>query len=274
MTRNGYKLLVIDIDGTLVGGNKIISPENRDALVEAYHSGVQVAISTGRSLTSCRKILAQLPLDGGFHVFFDGALVSRPDLTEEVYAQPLPPLLVKEMVEYARREKIDLELFSSTHYFTPRETWSTTAHREFFGIEAVVLSLEGLWERERIIKGGLVTTNPQEEAQAEKFIRRFGGSVYLSRARTPVYPGVVFNNLLAAGVSKGNALKRLAAHLGTPLEAVIAVGDGSNDISLLATAGLAIAMGNAAAELKSIAHHITLDVDQHGLAAAIRRFLL
>ncbi|MDD5126527.1 MAG: Cof-type HAD-IIB family hydrolase [Dehalococcoidales bacterium] len=274
MTKNHYKLLVVDIDGTLVGGNKIISPENRDALVEAHRTGVQVAISTGRSLSSCREILAQLPLDSGYHIFFDGALVTRADLSEEVYVQPLAPLLVKEMVEYARREKTDLELFSRTRYFTHGETWSAKAHREFFGIEAVIRSLDGLWDKERIIKAGLVTTNTQEEAQAEKLIKHFGEAVYVSRARTPVYPGVVFNNLLASGVSKGNALKKLAARLKIPLEAIIAIGDGSNDISQLSTVGLAIAMGNASHEVKSIAHHVTLDVDEHGLAAAIRKFLL
>ncbi len=274
MTPNGFQLLVIDIDGTLVDGNKIISAENQAALSVAHRDGITVAISTGRSLTSCRQILAQLPLDGGYHIFFDGALVSRPDLSEEVAVQSLAPELIKEMIEFAEQESIELELFSTTHYFAPRETWSTKAHREFFGINATVANFGDIWKRERIIKGGLVTTNPQEEAQAEKLIHQFNDRIYLSRAKTPVYPGVVFNNMLTEGVSKGNALRELAAYLGVALEYVMAIGDGSNDISLLSTAGLAIAMGNASPEVKSAADYTTLDVDHNGLAAAIRRFLL
>ena len=65
----------------------------------------------------------------------------------------------------------------------------------------------------------------------------------------------------------------LASHLGIPLTQVIAVGDGTNDISLLTTAGLAIAMGNALDEVKAVASYVTLDVDHSGLAAAINKFL-
>ena len=67
--------------------------------------------------------------------------------------------------------------------------------------------------------------------------------------------------------------RELAAHLEVPLSEVIAVGDGTNDISLLTTAGLAIAMGNAADEVKAVADYVTLDVDHNGLAAAIEAIL-
>ena len=62
--------------------------------------------------------------------------------------------------------------------------------------------------------------------------------------------------------------------MGIPLDEVVAVGDGTNDISLLSSAGLAIAMGNAPDEVKKVADHVTLDVDHSGLAAAINKFLL
>jgi len=65
----------------------------------------------------------------------------------------------------------------------------------------------------------------------------------------------------------------LASHLGVSLTQVIAVGDGTNDISLFTTAGLAIAMGNAPDEVKAVANYVTLDVDHSGLAAAINKFL-
>ncbi len=273
MPKHNYKLLLVDIDGTLVGGEKTISAANREALAQVRRSGIEVSLSTGRSLKSCRNILAQLTLDG-YHIFFDGALVSRADLSVEVYAQPLDKPLVKEMINFAEQHGIDLELFSTTQYFARRENWSTQAHREFFGIDATVQDFADLWTRERIIKCGLVTTTPQEEALAEKLNHHFGDALHFSRARTPVYPGVIFNNILAAGVSKGTALHALTAHLGISPAEVMAIGDGSNDISLLSTVGLAIAMGNAPDEVKSVAHHVTLDVDRNGLAAAIHQFLL
>jgi len=272
LNKHPYKLLVIDIDGTLVGKDRGISTENKEALAKARDSGIRVALSTGRSVNSCRGIIDQLPLDN-YHIFFDGALVSSFGSGEEVYVRPIAPAVVREMVEFAHSGNVDLELFSTTHYFTERETWSTQAHRQFFGLETTPVDFTGLWERERIIKGGLVANTPEKEARAEGFCRHFADSLHVSQAQTPAYPDVIFNNLLAPEVSKGKALESLAGHLGVSLGEVMAVGDGTNDISLLAVAGLGVAMGNARRELKEVADHITLDVELNGLAAAIDRFL-
>ena len=273
MASHHYKLLVIDIDGTLINRYGDISAENREALALARNSGMQVSLSTGRSLKSSLRIIDQLSLDG-YHMFFDGALVSSPDAGEEIYAQTINKAVVRQMIEFAHTHDIDLELYSVTQYFAERETWSTEAHRQFFGVEPTIGSFAGLWEQERIIKGGLVVTNPQEEAKVESFSNHFAESLHFSQVKVPTFPDVTFNNILAPNTSKGIALKALASHLGIVLDEVVAVGDGKNDISLLSTAGLAIAMGNAHEEVKKVADHITLDVEENGLAAAIKRFLV
>ena len=273
MINHPYKLLVVDIDGTLLGGNGNISAEDREALTKARNLGIQVSLSTGRGIKSSLSIIDRLSLDS-YHIFFDGALVSSPGQGEEVYVQPINKVIVRQMIELAHQNNLDLELHSTTHYFVERETWSTDVRRQFFGIEPTIVDFTWLRGRERIVKGGLVTTTPQEAAEASDFYRHFGDSLHFSEARTPAYPGVDFINLLAPGVSKGRALEALASHLGVSLAEVIAVGDGTNDISLLVSAGLAIAMGNAPDEVKAVADYVTLDVDHSGLAAAIEKFLL
>jgi Cof subfamily protein (haloacid dehalogenase superfamily) len=267
----GYKLLVVDIDGTLLGRGREISAENRGALGRARRLGVRVSLSTGRAVKACTSILEQLALDG-YHIFFDGALVS--DLGSEVYAQPLDRGVVGEAVDFAHSLDIDLELYSAAHYFVERETWSSNAHRQFFGLEPSVVDFSDLWQRERIIKAGLASINTEQVAKASQFYARFDGRLHFSIARSPAFPGVEFTNVVAPEVSKGRALEALALHLGVPLSEVMAVGDGTNDISLLAKAGLAVAMDNAPDEVKAVANYVTLDVDQNGLAAAVERFLL
>ncbi|MFH0914354.1 MAG: HAD family hydrolase, partial [Chloroflexota bacterium] len=89
-----YKLLVVDVDGTLVGRGGTISPEDREAVKRLVRSGVKVALSTGRVASACLWIIDQLSLDGE-HIFFDGALVSSPTKGKEVYAQPLKQGLVR-----------------------------------------------------------------------------------------------------------------------------------------------------------------------------------
>jgi Cof subfamily protein (haloacid dehalogenase superfamily) len=263
---------VIDIDGTLLNKDGNISSEDREALTRAHDSGVGVSLSTRRVTKASLSIIDQLSLDG-YHIFFDGALVSSPGENREVYVQPIDKAAVRQMVEFAHSHSLDLELFSTTHYFAERETWSIDAHRQFFGIQPTITDFSGLWEQERIIKGGLVVTTPQEATRANDFCLRFT-NLHCSVASTPAYPGVDFINLLAPGVSKGKALEALASHLGVALSEIMAVGDGPNDISLLTSAGLAVAMGNAPDEVKAAADHVTLDVDHSGLAAAVNKFLL
>jgi hypothetical protein len=266
-----YKLLVVDIDGTLLGRDGSISVDNREALAKVRDLGIAVSLSTGRAVQACLPIINQLSLDG-YHIFFDGALVSN--LGEEVYSKPLDKGVVKEAVEFVQRNDIYLELYSTTHYFIEWENWATEIHRQYFKLEPRVVDFTDLWDRERIIKGGLITRSAEEMAKARSFRLQFDRSLHFSIARTPAFPGVEFTNVLAPEVSKGKALEALASHLGVSLGEVMAVGDGTNDIPLLSLAGLAIAMGNAPGEVKAVAHYVTLDVDRNGLAAAIKKFLL
>ena len=268
-----YKLLVVDIDGTLLGREGSISAEDREALAKAHQLGILVSLSTGRAAQGCLPIIDQLSLDG-YHIFFDGALVSSPHRSEEVYVEPLDSGVVREAVEFVQRNDIYLELYSTTRYFVERETWATEIHRQFFNLEPTVVDFTDLYSQERIIKGGLITSSGEEVAKAESFRLRFDHSLRFSVARSPAFPGVEFINVVAPEVSKGKALTALASHLGISMTKVMAIGDGTNDIPLLSLAGLAIAMQNAPDEVKAVAHYITLDVDHSGLAAAVNRFLL
>jgi len=273
LINNRYKLLVVDVDGTLVDRNGAISAEDREALTKARASGIQVSLSTGRVIKACMSIIARLSLDG-CHIFFDGALVTNPAQNKEVYAQPLKREVVKRAVEFARLNTIYLELYSKDHFFAERENWSDDIHRRFFRVEPMFVDFTGIWNRERIIKAELVVHTPEEKAKARSFQSHFRDSLRFSIARTPAYPGVDFINIIDPKVSKGEALMALASHLGVSISEVMAIGDGLNDISLLKVAGLAVAMGNAPDEVKKVADHITLDVDHSGLAAAIEKFLL
>ena len=268
-----YKLLVVDVDGTLVGKDGSISAEDREALAKARQLGIQVSLSTGRVTQACLGIINQLSLDG-YHIFFDGALVSGPAHGGEVYIQTISPDAVKRAVEFAFSNDISLELYSKTHYFIERETWASDMRRQFFGIEPTVVDFTKLWNRERIIKGGLTTSSPQEIAKARSFCLHFDSSLHFTWTKTPAYPDINFVNVLAPEVSKGKALAVLASHLGVSLDEVIAIGDGTNDIPFLTSAGLAIAMGNAPDEVKVVADYVTLDIDHSGLAAAVNKFLL
>jgi Cof subfamily protein (haloacid dehalogenase superfamily) len=261
------------VDGTLINSEGDITQENLQALARAGESGVQISLCTGRSVKSCRRYIDILGLDS-YHVFFDGAVVSSPSTGELVYAEMIEPLLVREMIGFSEENDIDIEVSTIDQYFTRRETWSTDVKRRYFDINTEIGDLTGIWDREKIVRGDLIITGESEHKKAGLFMDYFKGRLQFTEAHTPRYPDVTFINATARGMSKGKALEALAAHLGVSLNEVMAVGDWLNDISLLSTAGLGIAMGNAHEELKKVADYVTLDVEEHGLAEAIKRFLL
>jgi len=270
---NPYKLLVADIDGTLLDRHGTVSVEDKDALTRASDSGIRISLSTGRVVKTSLRIIDQLELDG-YHVFFDGALVADPARDEEVCAWPIDKELVRQAVEFARLNEISLELYSTTQYYIEYETWATDIRRKFFNIHPALVDFATIWPQERIIKATLTASSAEEKAEADSFRARFKDTLNFSWTKTPAYPGIDFINVIAHGASKGRAVEALASFLGIPLTRVAAIGDGANDISLLSTAGLAVAMGNASEELKAVADYVTLDVDNHGVAAAISKFLL
>jgi len=265
------QLIVSDIDGTLIGADGVISENNVRALRRAAERGVRVALCTGRVMTSAMRFIERLGLNG-YHIFSDGALVRNPETRHDLYLADLPPALLGEMTRYARRHDLFLEFFTPTEYFVERQS-EYLAMRRFFGIEYRMTDFDALPDGARIIKGGLIS-EPATAARAEAFLTHFEGRLDYTYAATPAFPRARFYNLVAPGVSKGRALRELAAYLEIPLARTLAIGDANNDISLLETAGLAVAMGNAADPVKRAADHVTADVDHDGVAAAVEKFVL
>ncbi|MBI4304409.1 MAG: HAD family phosphatase [Chloroflexi bacterium] len=262
-----------DIDGTLLNKDGAISDEDKRALDRVVKLGIRVSLSTGRVPVSCQGIIKWLSLNG-HHMFCDGALVSNVENGEEVYVWPLDDDVVERLVNFAHRNGINLDLYSADHFFAERETWATDIRRQFFRLEPTIVDFSEIVHKERIIKGTLVVSSAEEKARAKSFYHQFRSSLNFSWTKTPAYPEVDFINVISAGVSKGKALEALASHLGIELAEVIAFGDGSNDVSMLTRAGMAIAMADAPDELKAVADYITLDVEHSGVSAAIDKFLL
>jgi len=268
-----YRLLVLDIDGTLIGKEKNVSDENKLALKRVIQNGVTVSLCTGRTPYAARNVLNQLPLNG-YHTFFDGALVINPQNEHVLYVQPLEVETIIQAINWAHDNQHDIELYSETKYFAERENWSTRVHEEFFKVKPVFGDYKNLLGKETIVKIGSVATNPYESLKVSEFQKAFTHKLNFTRVRTPAYPEIDFINIVSPLVSKGTAVSCLAAHLNINQEEIVAIGDGSNDISLLSSVGLAIAMPHSPDELRSVADHITLDVEDNGVAEAVNRFIM
>jgi len=267
-----YRLLVVDIDGTLLNKENRISAADIAAIKRAAASGIRVSLCTGRVPQGCHRILTELGLDG-CHIFFDGALVFNPSTREEVYAVPISPALMRRTTLYARENHLHYDVYSRDTFYSQGDDWATEIRKSFFHLLPVPANFDELSRRERLIKGTIVTRTPEERNRAAAFQSHFKGRLDCSWTTTPAFPGVHFINVINPAASKGKALEKLCRYLHIPLEQTMAIGDGVNDISLLQKAGLAVAMGNGVPELHKVAHTVTLDVDNSGVAAAITQHL-
>jgi Cof subfamily protein (haloacid dehalogenase superfamily) len=266
-----YKLLVTDVDGTLLDDDGQVSDETREAVRGLADRGIPVALCTGRSIMACRKIIERLGLRDQHHIFYDGALVGNVSGKDAVRAVYLDIELIREMVEFSAENGIDLELAALHGSFSERETWSSQIKVNVFGHPVAIGPLRGIWERERIIRASLTVREPGDKEKAELFTTRFRDDLVVSPAHSPEFPDVVWLNLLTPGLSKGQAVKALAKHLGITTDEVVAAGDWLNDIPMMRAAGMAVAMGNAHEDVKALADFVTLTAAEHGLAHAIRR---
>lgn len=266
-----YKMVVIDIDGTLVDKHGNIAPEDKNAVTRLINLNVIVSLCTGRIISTTMPIIEELGLKD-FDIFYDGALIYNTGTRATLYAKPLDAPIVRQAIDFSRQNDIYLELYSSEKFFSEQPNWSDEVHRKFFRVEPTKVNFDDIWNKERILKAEVVVHNDEEAVKARLFEDNFGDRLRYSIARSPAYPEIDFINIVNPQVSKGVALGKLMEHYGHLPAEVIAIGDGLNDIPLLEAAGMAVAMGNAFPEVKQVSDYITLNIEQHGVASAIDFF--
>jgi 5-amino-6-(5-phospho-D-ribitylamino)uracil phosphatase len=267
-----YKLLVVDIDGTLMNSRGIISAEDMEALTRVRRMGITVAISTGRAMQGAQWVLDQLKFDG-YHMFYDGALLSNPWTGHVLYAETIGRDMVLQAVNFAHQSNLHIDVYSAAQYYAEKDDWAVEMRRKFFRMEPVFADLSDTARKERIIKAAVIVRTDAERAKAMNFEKQFRDKIFFSWTTTPAFPEIDFINLVSPKVSKGKALEELCTFMKVPLSQVAAIGDGINDVSMLQKVRLAIAMGNCVEELKTIAHCVTHDVDHNGVAEAIKKYL-
>ena len=268
-----YKLLVVDVDGTLVDKDGKISEVDIQAIAKAKSAGIQVSLSTGRVIRACRRIIDELSLEGQ-HIFYDGAVISDPLKNDVIYMKTIDEAVVRRAVEFARLNQIYLELYTTEKFYAERTNWSDNVHRNYFGVDPFIEDLDKICQCHKIVKAELISRSKEEDEQVLMFKKEFDGVLRFSPAHSPAHPNIEFMNIVDPGVSKGSALRFLIEYSGLKKDEVLAIGDGLNDVPLFEAAGTRVAMGNAHEQLKPLADDITLDVENGGVAAAIEKYLL
>jgi hydroxymethylpyrimidine pyrophosphatase-like HAD family hydrolase len=270
------ELVVLDIDGTILGrDHRRASDRVADAIHATVAKGVPVALCSGRPLTSIAKIAATLDLPGP-HVAFDGALVGTPGATP-IYRLPLTHAAARGLVVAARAIDLVVELYLPEAHYVDAINEESVVHGQVIDVPPTAWSLDEVLASSQegdVVKGQVIGIGDEGRAKIRS-VEAQGLPLRFGWAKPP--PGVGdrdYVNVTNPGVSKGVAVRELAAALGVPLERVMGVGDGPNDAPLLEVSGLAVAMGNAEEPLKRIADVVVPSVHEDGLAVALERYVL
>jgi len=267
------RLLVIDVDGTLIGASGTPTPSVQEAIGLALDHGLAVALCSGRPLASCAPIARALRLPGP-HIVFNGALVKALDAPEAVLRRPLPPPAVGDLIDRARAANLCLELYTETTHYVEQDRIESRLHALSIRVTYEITNLDAFRGRSDVIKAQIITADDHARTATRRLAEEFADRLAFSTA-IPMAPceGMECVNIVDRSVSKGAAVRTLIAYHGLTPDEVAGVGDAANDLPMFEAVGLRIAMGNADPAVKARADLVCPDVEQDGLAQAINWIL-
>ena len=264
-----YRLIALDIDGTLIGPDGRVSPANREAIARARAAGMKVVLCTGRSWQESEDVADQAGCDRVL-VCQGGAALADLGLRRNPRRWDMPRETGLALVERLEREELGLMLFAGEELLVnPKgdEIFRTYPSAGFHRCKRVEGSPGAVLEREglplsKIYAQGAPETFPPLLAELGEY------------ADVELTSSAPYNfEIVPAGVDKGTGLAALAGGLGIALEECAAIGDSDNDRGMLTAVGMPIAMGNATEAIRALARRITASNREDGVARAIDRLL-
>lgn len=270
-----YRLIAIDMDGTLLNSHDTVSERTRIVLNKAIDRGINIILSTGRIYKSALHYGHLIGLKNPI-IACNGAIISSYNGKEILYERHIDDNIFKDIIELAESNNMYYHFYDlSTFYFRKSNKEFIKYHKYYEeNFKKQGIKLIGFNDPMEIINGNssfykLVFI--EDDSQKLKYLRE-----KLEEIKGISVSKSWHNNLevMNDGVSKGNGLKFLAQMLNIDTKEIVAIGDNENDISMFKVAGLAIAMENGDDIIKNYAHVITDTNDNNGVAKAIEKYVL
>jgi len=261
------RLLVADIDGTLVRTDKSLSDATVSAAGRLREAGIMLALISARPASGIVPLAARLGLTGVFGAF-NGSTIAKCD-GSVVSAERLDDAAAARALELLAQPTIDLWLYADERWYaTQTDNPHTEREKLSAGVDPIIVAdLAPLAHRVDKIVG--VSEDHARLARLDPEIAAALGDK-ATVARSHAY----FLDVTPPSGNKGDGIARIAEAAGVALGNTAAIGDGMNDIAMLKRVGLAVAMGNAPAEVKAAAGHVTRSNDEDGVAAAIDEIVI
>ncbi|WP_129598280.1 Cof-type HAD-IIB family hydrolase [Anaerophilus nitritogenes] len=271
-----YKLVVSDMDGTLLNSKNVVSEENKIALQKLIDKDIHIAIATGRIYTSAKVYAKYLDIVTPI-IACNGAIVKDLNTNEILYESYMEKEDVLKVIEICKKYGLYYQFYNEDTFYTEELAYSSLKYSEWnktlkeedrVRIELIKDGYSYIQNHnEKIYKMSLMSDDQKILVEARKELETID-SLEVSKSW--------YNNIeiMKKGVSKGRAIEELTKYLGVKREEIISFGDNENDMSMLNYAGLGVAMGNSEEIVKKSADYITSTNDEDGVAKALYKFVL
>ncbi len=274
-----YRLLAIDIDGTLINSRHELTPVVRAALARAGEAGIHVVLATGRRYSHALPLVETLEIDVPL-VTASGALIKDPSDHRTLFRATFDPQVLRDALAIVDRCGFDPVVCADTfgegfdYYLvsldvrTPELAYYLDKNpgRGRLWPELLACPPPGIFS--------VFSTGSEEQMQGLETTLHAAlpRRLHMHVLRPPKYVGF-FTEIAPVGVTKWSAIQRLARDWGIDDAEICAVGDDVNDISMIREAGLGVAMGNALASVKAAADRVAPSHDEDGLAQVVEWLL-
>jgi len=265
MLKNDYKLLALDMDGTILTSDHQLTERVRLALSQVAGQGIPIILVSARSPSSMVRYADQIGLCE-IMVALNGVLVVG-QKREILHYTTLPYDDVQTILALCERYHYTPNLFIDFDWYTERMNAKIERQISVVGFRPILGSFSSsgvIHEVQKILVMGEAATAPAFFTDLERECLRVQAS----------FSGPTYIEVTPVGVSKASGLSFVCHRLNIPPAAVVAVGDNFNDIEMIQFAGLGVAMGNAPDEVKTMADLIIGSHDEDGVADFVERVFL
>jgi hypothetical protein len=274
------KAIVLDMDGTLLNSEKIISPKTRAKLIEAQEKGIKLVLASGRPIQGLLEFAEELEMDKyeGFLVAYNGSLAYDVKTKEILHDQSFSMEFANKMLDHLTQFDIVTmvdqddykyvnEAFFNYRGDVPKEFLNVVHYERNVGHFKICEVDDYSKIIDRPVNKILTLGRPAYLQENYKNLTEPFKEHVTNIFSTPYY--LEFN---PKGVEKGHTLEVFLSDLDIYPENVIAFGDGQNDRSIIEYAGVGVAMGNAAQEILDLADEVTLTNDEDGIVEVLNRY--
>ena len=266
-----YKMIVLDLDGTLTNSKKEMTPRTRDTLLKAEQQGVRIVLASGRPTYGITALAEELDLKTyqGFILAFNGGRITDCATGKVVFDQPLNPEVVPPLYEAVKKHGMEMLTYQDEKIAATKKANKYVLHEAFINKMPVEEYTDFIHQIRYPINKCLVVGDPTPLHELELHLAgTFKGVMHVYRSAG------FFLDCVPPGIDKAHSLERLFELTGIRREEVIACGDGYNDQSMIRFAGLGVAMANAPKDIQDTADYITYSNEEDGVAHVVEKFIL